>query len=112
MAKAKSAAGKKSSPRELIDTCLSAERALKRERLERWGPRVIDIDILTFGDIEIDEPGLQIPHPRMLERAFVLVPLAEIAPGMRLHGRSVEERASAFAQTGIEKLAAGQSWWR
>ncbi|MGE0856118.1 MAG: 2-amino-4-hydroxy-6-hydroxymethyldihydropteridine diphosphokinase [Hyphomicrobiaceae bacterium] len=100
------------SPRALIDTCLAAERALKRERLERWGPRVIDIDILTFGDVEIDEPGLQIPHPRMLERAFVLVPLAEIAPGMRLDGRSVEERASAFAQTGIEKLGAGRNWWR
>ncbi len=100
------------SPRDVITTCLAAERALKRERLERWGPRVIDIDILTFDDIEMDEPGLQIPHPRMLDRAFVLVPLVEIAPGLALQGKPVEEHLGAIDSAGIERLDSGQDWWR
>ena len=64
----------------MLDLCLDAERRLKRVRQERWGPRLIDIDILVFGDRIVHENGLEIPHPRMLERAFVLAPLAEIAP--------------------------------
>ena len=68
------------SPRGLLDLCLEAERKLKRVRQERWGPRLIDIDILVFGELAVHESGLEIPHPRMLERAFVLAPLAEIAP--------------------------------
>jgi 2-amino-4-hydroxy-6-hydroxymethyldihydropteridine diphosphokinase len=51
-----------------------------RIRTERWGPRIIDIDILLYGDVEWDSPRLQIPHPRMFERAFVLVPLMHLAP--------------------------------
>src|SRR5262245_38391899 len=66
------------SPRGLLDLCLETERKLKRVRAERWGPRLIDMDLLIFGDRTIDEEGLVLPHPRMLERAFVLVPLAEI----------------------------------
>ena len=68
------------SPRGLLDLCLEAERRLKRVREERWGPRLIDIDILTFDDRTVHEAGLDVPHPRMTERAFVLAPLAEIAP--------------------------------
>jgi 2-amino-4-hydroxy-6-hydroxymethyldihydropteridine diphosphokinase len=70
------------SPRELLDVCLSIEAAHGRTRTiqQRWGPRLIDIDILLYGDELIDEPGLHIPHPHMAERLFVLEPLAEIAP--------------------------------
>jgi len=100
------------SPRQLIELCLASERALKRERRERWGPRVIDIDILTFGDLQVDEPGLQIPHPRMLERAFVLVPLAEIAPQLIVSGKAVADWLGAIDAAGIEKLPGGEAWWR
>ena len=70
-------------PRELLQACQEVERALGRDRGPdeiRWGPRTIDIDILLYGDKVIREPDLQIPHPRMHEREFVLVPLAQIAP--------------------------------
>lgn len=70
------------SPRELLNTCLAIEAAHGRTRTaeQRWGPRLLDIDILLYSDRVIDEPGLHIPHPRMAERRFVLEPLAEIAP--------------------------------
>jgi 2-amino-4-hydroxy-6-hydroxymethyldihydropteridine diphosphokinase len=98
-------------PRALLDLCLEAERKLKRVREERWGPRLIDIDILVFGDRVIHETGLEVPHPRMLERAFVLAPLAEIAPELAVGGRSVSERLSAVDTSGIERLASGRDWW-
>ncbi len=65
-------------PRALLERCLAVERELGRTRAERWGPRTIDIDVLTFDGLDVDEPDLRIPHPRMHERAFVLVPLAEL----------------------------------
>lgn len=99
-------------PRALLDLCLDAERRLKRVREERWGPRLIDIDILVFGDRIIHEAGLEVPHPRMLERAFVLAPLAEIAPGLRVAGKSVSERLAAADAAGIERLPSGREWWR
>ncbi len=67
-----------SQPRALLERLLQIERELGRVRRERWGPRAIDLDLLIFDDLEIDEAGLSVPHPRMRERAFVLVPLAEI----------------------------------
>jgi 2-amino-4-hydroxy-6-hydroxymethyldihydropteridine diphosphokinase len=67
-------------PRALLEILLHIEHELGRERRERWGARVIDIDILFYGDDIIDEPGLQIPHPRLHERRFTLEPLAELAP--------------------------------
>ncbi|MGX5800170.1 2-amino-4-hydroxy-6-hydroxymethyldihydropteridine diphosphokinase [Bradyrhizobium sp. Arg314] len=99
------------SPRALLDLCLDVERRLKRVREERWGPRLIDIDILVFGDRVIHETGLEVPHPRMLERAFVLAPLAEIAPGLSVGGRSVSERLGAVDISGIERLPSGREWW-
>jgi 2-amino-4-hydroxy-6-hydroxymethyldihydropteridine diphosphokinase len=99
-------------PRALLGLCLEAERKLKRVREERWGPRLIDIDILTFGDRVIHETGLDVPHPRMLERAFVLAPLAEIAPALAVAGKSVSERLAMADAAGIEKLPGGQDWWR
>ncbi|GAA4357802.1 2-amino-4-hydroxy-6-hydroxymethyldihydropteridine diphosphokinase [Hymenobacter saemangeumensis] len=66
-------------PQELLQACLAVERAAGRERLERWGSRTLDVDILLFGSSVLDEPGLQLPHPRLPERRFALLPLAEIA---------------------------------
>ncbi|RUW92374.1 2-amino-4-hydroxy-6-hydroxymethyldihydropteridine diphosphokinase [Mesorhizobium sp. M7A.F.Ca.US.010.02.1.1] len=98
-------------PRALLDLCLDAERKLKRVREERWGPRLIDIDILVFGDRVIHETGLEVPHPRMLERAFVLAPLAEIAPSLVVSGRSITDRLVAVDSSGIERLSSGRDWW-
>ncbi len=70
-------------PRELLALCQAVEDALGRVRKERWGPRVIDIDILLYGDLRIQEPDLVIPHPEMHGRAFVLVPLGELEPAVR-----------------------------
>lgn len=99
-------------PHGLLDLCLGAERALKRVREERWGPRIVDIDVLTFDDLAVHEAGLEVPHPRMLDRAFVLIPLAEIAPDLVVSGKTVAERAAAIDASGIERLASGQDWWR
>ncbi|EFO33406.1 2-amino-4-hydroxy-6-hydroxymethyldihydropteridine pyrophosphokinase [Roseibium sp. TrichSKD4] len=68
------------SPQDLLKRCLETELKMGRVREERWGPRLLDIDVLLYGDTAIDEPDLTLPHPRMAERAFVLVPLAEIWP--------------------------------
>ncbi len=78
--------------RQLLDECLAIERDIGRVRTERWGPRVIDVDLLTFDDQRIDEPGLTVPHPRMHERGFVLVPLLELDADPPLpNGRRVAE---------------------
>ena len=73
-------------PGELLPACLGVEDALGRVRAERWGPRTIDVDVLTYGDEDVDEPDLTIPHPRMHERGFVLVPLLELTADPRLPG--------------------------
>src|SRR3990172_746957 len=67
-------------PAELLSRCRSIEDRLGRTRAVRWGPRTIDLDILLFGDLVVDEPDLVIPHPLMATRKFVLAPLAEIVP--------------------------------
>ena len=68
------------SPRELLGVCHRLESAAGRVREERWGPRTLDVDILWTDGEPVDEPDLQIPHPRMLERRFVMAPLADLAP--------------------------------
>lgn len=68
------------SPRELLAAAQAAEAAAARVRVERWGPRTLDVDILLVGDEVVDEADLVVPHPRMWERGFVLVPLADLAP--------------------------------
>ena len=88
-------------PHAFLELCLQTEQALKRVRNERWGPRSIDIDILFFGDRNIAEEGLVIPHPRIAERAFVLAPLAEIAPEQVLDGQSIGARAGKIGREGI-----------
>src|SRR5580693_5835189 len=94
-------------PRVLLDRALAVERTLGRDRSreQRWGPRPIDIDLLAYDDLALDEPGLTLPHPRMLERAFVLVPLAEIVPDRVVAGVRVQEALARLDARGIERLA-------
>jgi 2-amino-4-hydroxy-6-hydroxymethyldihydropteridine diphosphokinase len=99
-------------PHDLLWLCLEEERLLKRVRRERWGPRTIDIDILLYGDRTIDEDGLTVPHPRLAERAFVLVPLKEIVPEIEIGGKSLEELVSRLDDSGIECVTNGGNWWR
>ena len=73
---------------ELLDLLLAIEKRFGRVRLPgEHGPRTLDLDLLLYGDEEIDEPGLAVPHPRLHERRFVLEPLAELAPGLAVPGR-------------------------
>lgn len=74
------------SPEDLLDAVASVETGMGRVRTTHWGPRTIDIDILLFGDLEWNAPRLQIPHPRMCDRAFVLVPLMHLAPNILIKG--------------------------
>jgi 2-amino-4-hydroxy-6-hydroxymethyldihydropteridine diphosphokinase len=67
-------------PRQLLERCRALEAAAGRERGERWGPRTLDVDVLLVDDVEVDEPDLVVPHPRMWERRFVVAPLADLAP--------------------------------
>lgn len=87
---------------DLLALALETERALGRVRETRWGPRTLDIDILLYGDTPVSMENLTIPHPRMAERAFVIVPLADIAPDIVLNGRTILDRASDFGDEGLE----------
>ncbi len=100
------------SPEELLETCQAAERAGKRERIRRWGPRTIDIDILVFEGVEQIEQRLVLPHPRMTERAFVLVPLADIAPDLLVQSVSVTEHCANTDKSGVELANADPTWWK
>lgn len=91
-------------PAELLDLIQRVEQALGRERTIKWGPRTIDIDILAYDDVVSIDPNLELPHPRIKDRAFVLVPLADIAPDYLVEGISVRERAAAMDISGVEKL--------
>jgi 2-amino-4-hydroxy-6-hydroxymethyldihydropteridine diphosphokinase len=100
-------------PEALLAACLDIESEMKRERLERWGPRIIDIDVLAYEGIErLDSPTLVLPHPRMTERAFVLVPLAEIAPDIVVEGKSVLQWARLSDDSGMTKARNDAGWWR
>ncbi len=92
--------------RALLARAHAVERQLGRDRANetRNGPRTADIDIVAYGDLTLDAPDLTLPHPRLFERAFVLVPLAEIAPDRRIAGVRVADAAAKVDSTGVEKL--------
>ncbi|KAA0697731.1 2-amino-4-hydroxy-6-hydroxymethyldihydropteridine diphosphokinase [Neorhizobium sp. P12A] len=99
-------------PDALLEACLDIEREMKRVRVERWGPRTLDIDILTYGEVESDASNLQIPHPRMTERGFVLLPLADVAAYLAVNGRLVSEWLAEVDTSGIEIADESPDWWR
>ena len=89
------------SPRDLLDRLLGVEQELGRvrEARERYGPRTIDLDLLLYGDVAVDEPGLAVPHPRLAERRFALEPLYELDSSLRLpDGRAVRELLASQLQ--------------
>jgi 2-amino-4-hydroxy-6-hydroxymethyldihydropteridine diphosphokinase len=93
-------------PQALLAALLDVERTFGRDRTRetRWGPRTLDLDLIAYDDIALDTPELTLPHPRLFERAFVLVPLAEIAPERRIAGRSPREALSSVSSDGIVRL--------
>jgi 2-amino-4-hydroxy-6-hydroxymethyldihydropteridine diphosphokinase len=93
-------------PLALLARAHDVERRLgrSREQEQRWGPRTIDIDILTYDDLTIDEANLILPHPRLFERAFALVPLAEIAPQQTINGIRIRDAIVKIDSSNIEKL--------
>jgi 2-amino-4-hydroxy-6-hydroxymethyldihydropteridine diphosphokinase len=94
------------SPRDLLARAQVVELKLGRDRAheKRWGPRTADIDIIAYGDVALDELGLTLPHPRLFERAFVLRPLAEIAPNRIISGKTVRDALAAVDTAGIKRL--------
>ena len=97
-------------PVQLVERCRTIERWLGRGRGVHLGPRVIDLDLLYLDDLEIDTPSVRLPHPRMMDRGFVLVPLADLAPAKIIRGESVEAAARRLRDDGIMKL--DWSWTR
>ncbi len=93
-------------PRNLLERAQAVELQLGRDRAheKRNGPRTADIDILSYGDIAIDTPNLTLPHPRLFERAFVLVPLLDIVPDQVIAGRSLKDSLAGLSTAGIERL--------
>ncbi|MBO9998856.1 MAG: 2-amino-4-hydroxy-6-hydroxymethyldihydropteridine diphosphokinase [Cyanobacteria bacterium SID2] len=94
------------SPEELLETLLQVELRFDRVRRERWGPRTLDLDLVFYGDCVVDTPTLQVPHPRLRERAFVLVPLADIAPNWidPVSGQSVSRLLKAVNCSDVRPL--------
>jgi 2-amino-4-hydroxy-6-hydroxymethyldihydropteridine diphosphokinase len=94
-------------PRRLLEELQSLERAAGRDRLrsQRWGPRRLDLDILSYGQQRLDETGLSIPHPGISQRNFVLLPLLEVAPGLQIPGLSPLRMLTAgFAPDSLHPL--------
>lgn len=93
-------------PHALLQALHDVEKAHGRDRLQetRWGPRTLDLDLLAYNDLTIEERGLILPHPRLFQRAFVLVPLAEIAADRPINGRTAAEALETIAIEGIERL--------
>lgn len=90
------------SPHDLLRRCKALEAQIGRTPAVRWGPRVIDIDLLTCGDRVLATPDLTLPHPELFNRAFVLVPLAEIAGGLVVGGRSIAEAVAGLPDAGAD----------
>lgn len=92
-------------PEALLDACLAVENKLGRVRTGGWSPRTIDIDVLIFGQTDIDTERLQLPHPRIAERDFVLRPLADIAPELQLLGQPTKTLLDKLALVELERVA-------
>ncbi|MFM8700331.1 MAG: 2-amino-4-hydroxy-6-hydroxymethyldihydropteridine diphosphokinase [Hyphomicrobiales bacterium] len=92
-------------PEDLMRRCLAIEAGMGRDRANspRWGPRLIDIDIILYGDLTLKTEMVEVPHPRFAERAFVLVPLAELAPDHRVGDRTLAQLADAVDRAGVER---------
>jgi len=90
-------------PHALLDACQGIERDLGRIREERWGPRIIDIDVLAYEGAAVEDERLVLPHRYVRERAFVLVPLNEIAPDLTIGGEKVSDALAKLDQTGIAR---------
>jgi 2-amino-4-hydroxy-6-hydroxymethyldihydropteridine diphosphokinase len=94
-------------PEALLELLLATEQRFGRVRTERWGPRSLDLDLIFYGQLLLDSERLQLPHPRMAERGFVLLPLAEIAAEWLdpVSGRSVRQLAAALVDPGdVQRL--------
>jgi 2-amino-4-hydroxy-6-hydroxymethyldihydropteridine diphosphokinase len=93
-------------PHALLFTLHKIESKFGRDRARerRWGPRTLDLDLIAYDDLSIDKPELTLPHPHLFERAFVLVPLVEIAPDRVIAGRSVGAALAQLSSEGIERL--------
>ena len=97
-------------PRELLDALLEIERAMGRDRRERWGPRIIDLDLVWHLDGPVAEQGLQVPHPGVSDRNFVLYPLADIAPDMRIPGHGwISELKARVGGEGLIRMDTNDS---
>lgn len=95
-------------PYELLEKCHLIEKALKRKRVIRWGPRTIDVDILLFNDLELNDPDLIIPHKEIKNRAFVLMPLSEIDDSIEITGNKIQALISNLDTTGVELIEDGR----
>ena len=93
-------------PHALLFTLHRIEKKFGRDRTNerRWGPRTLDLDLIAYDDVSIHKPELTLPHPRLFERAFVLAPLAEIAPDRVIAGRTVKQALAGLSTEGIERL--------
>lgn len=93
-------------PHALLFTLHKIEKKFGRDRAKEhhWGPRTLDLDLIAYDDASINQPDLTLPHPRLFERAFVLVPLAEIAPDRVISGRTVRDALKGVSTDGIERL--------
>lgn len=96
----------------LLGLALGIEQANKRIRIERWGPRTLDIDILDYDGLTIVSDELTIPHPRMKERAFVLMPLIDVSPDYRIEGRTLTDWLGRADSAGIQVADESRDWWR
>lgn len=92
-------------PFELLTFCQQLESMAKRARLRRWGERSLDVDILLYGEIQITDPTLTIPHAGLSERNFVLIPLRELAPNLTIAGKSISDYSQSRDRTGLQLLS-------
>ena len=93
-------------PHALLFTLHKIEKKFGRDRANerRWGPRTLDLDLIAYDDVKLDKPELTLPHPRLFERAFVLMPLCDIAPDRLIAGQTPRQALSRLSTQGIERL--------